>query len=295
LAQPEPALAEGHSDEGDLDEGDVNEGDEGESDFEGDSDFDEDMIEPTDPFLPLDPVGMAEDVQVATCASLVINWLGVSKAPWVSGQDVWTITETVCQRVDFPVFSRVKKMVKDYLEGRMIRIGMCTKGHVPYYDCTHPKLQSPRYQNAHEELCRVCGEDRYLPLQLRPNGSSLPRVHLKEFYYLPIKHWVQDLFRRPDLAPYLANDKVGQPGSVRRSHGYKAKVLDNPVMNKDHRNQALIGTADGIPCFKNKNATRGVVPVMLRTTIKCRTASAWMCVTSTWWPFARINIGWCIR
>jgi hypothetical protein len=226
------------------------------------------MIEPPDPFLPLDPSGLPEDVQVATCASLVINWLGVSKAPWVSGQDVWTITETVCERVDFPVFSRVKKIVKDYLEGRMIRIGMCRKGHVPYYDCTHPKLQAPNFQNAYEELCRVCGEERYLPCQRRPDGSTLPRVHIKEFFYLPIKHWMQDLFRRPDLAPYLPNDIVGQPGSVRRSHGYKAKVLDNPVMNTDHRHQALIATADGIPCFKNKNASRGVVPVMLRTTMQ---------------------------
>ena len=87
------------------------------------------------------------------------------------------------------------------------------------------------------------------------------------FYYQPIKHWLKYLFRRADLAPYLANDGGGTPGSVRRSNGYKRKVLDNPVMNRDHRHQGIIATADGIPCFKNKNASRGVVPVMLRTTM----------------------------
>jgi hypothetical protein len=261
---PEPERDEEDPDEGDEGEGDEGEGDEGD---EYDSDFDEDMIEPPDPFTALDPTGMPEDVQVATCASLVINWLGVSKSSWVSGQDVWTITETVCERVDFPIFNRVKGLVKDYLEGRMIRIGMCTKGHVAYYDCSHPKLQAPQFQNAHEDHCRMCGESRYLPAKYRPDGSMLPREHLKEFYYQPIKHWLKDLFRRPDLAPYLANDALGPPGGVRRSHGYRAKVLTNPVMNKDHRNQALIATADGIPCFKNKNASRGVVPVMLRTTM----------------------------
>jgi len=258
LPGPEPDPSGADTDEGDFNEGDSD---------ECDSDYDEDMIEPPDPFAALDPAGLPEDVQVATCASLVINWLGVSKAPWVSGQDVWTITETVCQRVDFPVFGRVKKLVKDYLDGRMVRIGMCTKGHVAYYDCTHPKLQAPQFQNADEDCCRVCGEAKYLPLIRLPDGSCAPRQYLKEFYYLPIKHWLQDLFRRPDLAPHLANDAVGQPGSVRRSHGYKRKVLDNPIMAQDHRNQALIATADGIPCFKNKNASRGVVPVMLRTTM----------------------------
>jgi hypothetical protein len=81
---------------------------------------------------------------------------------------------------------------------------------------------------------------------------------------------MRDLFRRPDLAPYLPNDGWADAptGSVRRSFGYQKKVLDNPVMNQDHRNQGLILTADGIPCFKNKNASRGVVPVMARTTME---------------------------
>jgi len=229
---------------------------------------DEDMIEPEDPFAAFDPNGEPEDAQVAMCASLVINWLGTSKSSWVSGGDVWTITQKICDRLDFPTFNRVKDLVKAYLEGRMVRYGMCWKGHVAYYDCTHPKLQAARFQNAHETECRECGAPRYLPRVQRANGTWEPLRHVKEFYYQPMGPWLGDLFRRPDLAPYLANDAVGSPGSVRRSHGYRDKVLDNPVMNQDHRNQGLIATADGIPCFKNKNASRGVVPVMVRTTMQ---------------------------
>ena len=55
---------------------------------------------------------------------------------------------------------------------------------------------------------------------------------------------------------------------MRESFGYKKKILDNPVMNQDERNQGLIATADGIPCAKNKNASRGVCPCMVRTTMK---------------------------
>jgi hypothetical protein len=66
------------------------------------------------------------------------------------------------------------------------------------------------------------------------------------------------------MARYLANDLPGRPGSVRSSRAYHDKVLNNPAMNRDHRNIGLVGTADGIPCFKDKNA-RTVVPCMLRT------------------------------
>jgi hypothetical protein len=91
---------------------------------------------------------------------------------------------------------------------------------------------------------------------------------VKQFYYQPVQHWLQDMFRVPDNAQHLANDGGGPPGSVRKSNGYKRKVLDNPGMNQDHRNQGLIATADNIPCGKNKNSSRGVCPCMVRTTMK---------------------------
>ena len=86
-------------------------------------------------------------------------------------------------------------------------------------------------------------------------------------YYLPViqKYFVQDLYSQPELVPHLANDGPPdneEPGSVRSSREWHRKVRSNPVMF-DRRSLALIGTADGVPYFKDKTARNGV-PVMLR-------------------------------
>jgi hypothetical protein len=160
---PEPA-----SDASDADESE-------EEDDEGDDEADD---EP-DPFYKFDPSGMPEDKQIATCAALVIDWIGVTKSPWTSAEDVWVVCETLCQRANFPIFRKVKELVKEYMEGRMERISMCPFGHTAYYDCTHPKLQAPEYQNKWEEHCRVCKQPRYLPRQQRANGSWMPLLERK--------------------------------------------------------------------------------------------------------------------
>ena len=47
-----------------------------------------------------------------------------------------------------------------------------------------------------------------------------------------------------------------------QGHGFKQKVLDNPIMNGDHRNVALIGTTDGVPFFDDQK--RGAWPFVFR-------------------------------
>jgi hypothetical protein len=42
------------------------------------------------------------------------------------------------------------------------------------------------------------------------------------------------------------------------------QVTDNPAMAADGRNQGLVGMADGIPMFRDKDS-RGVTPIALRT------------------------------
>jgi hypothetical protein len=200
--------------------------------------------------------------------SLMFDWMGQTKATWVSAQAVWAMMALVCKDATVPQFGKVKQLCKDYLNRRMERIDMCICGHVAYYDCTHPLLQAPEFQNQYETSCRKCGADRYLPPRRLANGRWAPQKAVKEFFYQPVQFWLQDMFRTPDNAPHLANDGGGPPGSVRKSHGYKRKVLDNPVMNQDHRNQGLIATADNIPCGKNKNSSRSVCPCMIRTTMK---------------------------
>ena len=49
---------------------------------------------------------------------------------------------------------------------------------------------------------------------------------------------------------------------MKRSRGFKEKVIDNPVMNEDCRNIALVGTTDGVPFFDDQR--RGAWPFFLR-------------------------------
>lgn len=61
------------------------------------------------------------------------------------------------------------------------------------------------------------------------------------------------MFAREDLVPHLLLDGGGRPPTdVRRSRGFKQKVFDNPHMNDDHRNLAVVGTADGVPLFDDQ-------------------------------------------
>ena len=75
---------------------------------------------------------------------------------------------------------------------------------------------------------------------------------------------MKDTFNRPDIVHKMRNDASnGRSGSLIESHGWKAKMKDNPVMQADVRNLGLIGTADSVPYFSDILA-RGGVPFMLR-------------------------------
>lgn len=51
-------------------------------------------------------------------------------------------------------------------------------------------------------------------------------------------------------------------GHTARSRGFKAKILDNPHMNRDHRNLGLVGYCDGVPFFDDQR--RGAWPFMFK-------------------------------
>ena len=210
-----------------------------EEDSEPDSDSEDDADEGDEDTEP-DPFA-GEEQEVATLCALMFDWMGMTKATWVSAEEVWAMLAVVCKNTSAPVFGKVKQLCKDYLNRRMERVDMCRHGHVAYIDCTHPLLQGAEYQNARKTKCPVkqCGAPRYLPPRRLASGRWAPPKAVKQFYYQPVQPWTQDLFRIPDYAQHLANDGGGPPGSVRKSNGYKRKVLDNPVMNQDHRNQEL--------------------------------------------------------
>ena len=82
-------------------------------------------------------------------------------------------------------------------------------------------------------------------------------------FFFPLAPYIQGLYSRPDLVRYLWHDCGEFPaGHVRRSRGFRDKVIDNPDMNGDHRNVSLIGTTDGVPFFDDQ--TRGGWPFIFR-------------------------------
>jgi hypothetical protein len=88
---------------------------------------------------------------------------------------------------------------------------------------------------------------------------------LQVAFFFPLAPFISALFRRADLVPYLLHDTdmtVVPEGHLRRSRGFKKKVLDNPVMNKDHRSIGLVSTTDGVPFFDDQK--RGAWPFILR-------------------------------
>jgi hypothetical protein len=57
--------------------------------------------------------------------------------------------------------------------------------------------------------------------------------------------------------PYLQNDRAASnytDGGIQRSRAWKEKVIDNPNINNDNRNQAITVSADGVPLYKDRNA-----------------------------------------
>lgn len=82
-------------------------------------------------------------------------------------------------------------------------------------------------------------------------------------YYFPIATYLQSLFNQATLVPFLHNDS-GEfpPGHTRLSRGYRHKVLDNPVINQESRNQSVVGCTDGVPFFDDM--VRGGWPIIFK-------------------------------
>jgi hypothetical protein len=78
-----------------------------------------------------------------------------------------------------------------------------------------------------------------------------------------MRSWLTSLFKREDLAADLTWDSGTYPsGHLSYSTGWYKKVVDNPFMSQESRNQSVIGSADGVPMFKG--ISRSVTPAVLR-------------------------------
>lgn len=159
-----------------------------------------------------------------------------------------------------------------YVHNSDCRIDCCINDCILFYDATNFE----DYQHAHRTKCYICGERRYVE-QPGARGNKAR----KTVYFFPVTGWLQSLFRRPDLCKYLSNQTSPSQypsGHVRRSSGWYTKVTQNARMNKDERNQALIGSCDGV-CTNRTLIVHESYPIV-HLSYTCRTHSVHISCTT---------------
>ena len=187
---------------------------------------------------------------------LFLDWMASHKTTDSSASQMWMLFNALLpENVRLPTFWWVKRLLRNNERKFVVRIEICPNDCIAYWNSKH--LSTP-YRHAHRTKCPVCNHPRYLKDPV--DGKSRPA---KVVYHFPIKSYIRALFSRADLVPYLYTDCGDRPeGAVTRSRGFRSKILDNPHMNKDHRNIGLIGTTDGVPFFEDQR--RNAWPFVLR-------------------------------
>jgi hypothetical protein len=72
-------------------------------------------------------------------------------------------------------------------------------------------------------------------------------------FFFPAGHWIRALYGQPDL-PRLMREPADMqpPGSVKRSRGWRLKMVQDPLMAASDRNVGAIGSTDGVPFFADQ-------------------------------------------
>jgi len=187
----------------------------------------------------------------------LLDWAVRSKVSLNALEAMWSFLQAVCNIAGCPLstYRNVKKFIRKQKLERMKVIHVCQNMCVAYYNAKHPDLQA--HQHEHRTQCPYCGTARYLP-----GENKQPR---RVMYYFPVKDWIQDMYNIPELIEQSLNNlpvDAFPPGHVRRSYGWRKKVLTNQRMASDARNLALSAYIDGVPYFKDQGCAGGW-PLML--------------------------------
>jgi hypothetical protein len=94
------------------------------------------------------------------------------------------------------------------LNGTAEIIEMCPCDRIAYMDCTSTTLA--HYKHAHRTRCPVirCGLTRLVDVKTPHDVRSLPR---KVMYYMPLRYFLQDVFRGTSMPSDLRHDTDGRP------------------------------------------------------------------------------------
>ena len=197
-------------------------------------------------------------LSVGQVTLLLVDWMSTHKVTDAATKAIWNIINAMSPKsVEFPGFYAIKERLRNHEVDAVRRIDICPNDCIAYYNTEH-LVGDHAQKHAHRSKCPLCNTPRYVK-----DPKSQKTIPVKTIYHFPLKNYVQSLYNRPDLSKYLWHDCGERPeGHVARSRGFKEKVLDNPVMNKDNRNLALIGATDGVPFFDDQ--IRGCWPFIFR-------------------------------
>jgi hypothetical protein len=195
----------------------------------------------------------------------LLDWMTAKKVSRAAAEGAWDFGCFMRGKPEgdmpaLPKYSKIEALVKKHREETTMKIDCCVDMCVAFWNPAHPKLQHPEFQNADKQACPRCKEPRFIE-----DPKTGKKVARRSFTYLPFKFWQQDLYAKSDLMQDAANDRCPSTypdGHIRRSDGYRHKVLDNPNISADRRKRGLIMSSDGVPYF-DENGSVGGWPVIL--------------------------------
>ena len=194
----------------------------------------------------------------AQLALLMMDWMTSHKVTDRAASSMWSILGAcMAEGQDVPSFPAMKALFRRMKSSFVKRIEICPNDCIAYYNTTN-LTGDLATRHAHRTKCPKCDTPRYV--KDPKTNRDLPA---KVIFHFPVASYIRALYKRAELVPHLWHDCGEHPkGHVAKSRGYRTKVTDNPIMNQDHRNIALVGTTDGVPFFDDQ--IRGAWPFFFR-------------------------------
>jgi hypothetical protein len=200
---------------------------------------------------------IANGVLLGELLLFYFEWMARNRVTQVCAQQMHAMLSMLLPTAaaDSMKWSKIKDLLKHVYEHNVRTIDICPQDCIAYVNCTHESLKD--YQHAHRSKCPKCNTQRKVLVKGKMRAAKVG-------FYFPLNSYMCNIFKSDELKEFLENDVgVFPSGHTRHSKGWYDKVTNNPQINCESRNQALVGMADGVPLFKDRGC-RSVVPIALR-------------------------------
>jgi hypothetical protein len=150
---------------------------------------------------------------------IMLDWMNSNKCTDTSSKDMWKRLKLFLpSHVDASTFNHAKGLVQKHQAMHIQRIEMCQNDCIAYWDCKNiPERKD--YRHSHRTACPKCSAPRYIKDHA---GRELPTTVV---YFTPIAGFLQSLYKRADLVPFLDSNSDAHPlGHTTRSRGWVQKV-----------------------------------------------------------------------